>query len=107
MIDHNQIKNKLENIFNKYKFTTEQRSQVFSDLIQTGELLVFSKLAIDMTVGQKKEFEQHTTSSGSLEEKTKNIYEFLSKVCGESKINEIRNSVYDKLVNDYISSMSA
>jgi hypothetical protein len=106
-MNQDQIKNQLESIFDKYKFTNEQRSKAVLDLIQTGEALVFANLASEMAPDKKVIFEQYLVSTEAPEEKVKKIYAFLTEAVGNAKLNEVRGSVYDKLIADFIAHMNS
>ena len=106
MTDQDQIKIQLENIFDKYKFTKEQRSKAALELIEVGEIMVFDKLSVEMNSEQKISFEKLLISTEKSEDKIKNIYAFIDKACTKEKLNNTRKAVFEELLSDYIKNMN-
>lgn len=110
MINSSQISIQLKNVFDKYKFTKDQRSKVVLDLLHSGEMLFFDKLAIEMTPEQKKAFSEYlelNNDKQNEEEKIEKILAFLFEIFSEEKVKEAHNTIFEDLIQKYISHMSA
>ena len=106
MIDQTQITNQLESIFTKHKFSQEERTEAVTDLIQVGEALTLDALTNEMPEDQKKSF-QALFFPEMKENDRKKVYKFLDDNFTPERIIEARNTVYDKLVLDYINHMNS
>lgn len=105
MTNSDQIKNKLNSVFNKYNFSEVQRADAIVDMIKLGESQVTSQLLASLDADQKDKFEQTIVSFVDSDDKAQKINGLMVEYFGNNNINEIRDSVYDKLILDYANHM--
>ncbi|MDP1762550.1 MAG: hypothetical protein Q8L07_01600 [Sediminibacterium sp.] len=100
-----QIKYKLETIFNKYKFTLDQRASAVMDLIKLGEAKTIDTLSFEMSEEQKTSL-NNFFSPEMKESDMKKVYDYLSEIFTLEKVTEVRGAVYDTLITEYIQHMN-
>jgi hypothetical protein len=102
----NTILEQLEKVFTKYKFTSEQKQKATFDLFKVGETMVLARAVDVMTPEQKSKLESLVSFQNDIKENLDQTFNFLNETCGEEKMKELRDSVYNKLLGEYISQMS-
>ena len=107
MDDKQTIEKRLETVFDKYKFTKDQRDEALNDLLKMGESLTFTEISKLLSEEQKVIFNQYLAGDSEKKKKFTEIYSFLNEIIGEDKVNEIHAQVYQKLIDNYTNHMNS